>query len=206
MTIRPNRPAAGFTLLELLIALAIFGLLSVMSYGGLRTVMDQQAATETAADRLGELQKIYLLMQRDLEQVVPRAIRGEYGDVQPALDGSDVLQFTRGGWSNPLGRPRSDLQRVAYAFEDEELVRYTWQVLDRAQDTLPDRRPLTPAIRDMMIRYLTAAGEWRDSWPDEDDEAAPGTGPSTSLLPQVVEITLDHEHFGEIVWLFRLPQ
>ena len=206
MRSRSDRFAGGFTLLELLIALAIFGLLSVMSYGGLRSVMDQQAATEAAADRLGELQKIYLLLQRDLEQAVPRAIRGEYGDVLPALEGSEVLQFTRGGWSNPLGRPRSDLQRVGYAFEDEELVRYTWQVLDRAQDTLPDRRPLTSAIRDMSIRYLPPNGEWLDNWPDQDDEADPGTGPSTTRLPRVVEVSLDHEHYGELVWLFRLPE
>ena len=50
-----HRLAHGFTLLELLIALAIFGLLSVMSYSGLTTVLDQHARTDAAADRLGEL-------------------------------------------------------------------------------------------------------------------------------------------------------
>jgi general secretion pathway protein J len=68
---------AGFTLLEMLVALAIFALLSVMSYGGLRSVMEQQAATELEAEQLGQLQKIYLLMQRDFEQAVPRAVRDE---------------------------------------------------------------------------------------------------------------------------------
>ena len=66
-------PQTGQTItdrtLELLIALAIFGLLSVMSYSGLTTVLDQHARTDAAADRLGELQKIYLLMQRDFEQI-----------------------------------------------------------------------------------------------------------------------------------------
>ena len=198
--------AGGFTLLELLIALAIFGLLSVMSYGGLRTVMDQQSATEDSAERFGELRRIYMLLQRDLEQIVPRAVRGEYGDVLPALDGADVLQFTRAGWSNPLGRPRSDLQRVGYAFEDDALVRYTWQVLDRAQDTLPRRQPLTEAVDSMTVRYLPTSGDWRASWPDEDDEEAPGTGASTTALPRAIEVSLDHARFGEVVWLVRLPQ
>ncbi len=67
-----HRRAGGFTLLELLIALAIFGLLSVMSYSGLKSVLDQHAGTDEAADRLGELQKLYLVMQRDIEQIVPR--------------------------------------------------------------------------------------------------------------------------------------
>ena len=143
----------GFTLLELLIALAIFGLLSVMSYSGLRSVMDQHARTEEVADRLAELQKIYLVMQRDIEQIVPRSIRDEYGDQLPALVGDEFLQFTRGGWSNPLQRPRSSLQRVGYAFEDDELVRYTWQVLDRAQDTEPLKQPLTSTVSNMTMRY-----------------------------------------------------
>ena len=44
---------AGFTLLELLVALAIFGLLASLSYGGLQTVMTQQSMTEEFANELG---------------------------------------------------------------------------------------------------------------------------------------------------------
>jgi general secretion pathway protein J len=207
-----NRKMRGFTLLELLIALAIFGLLSVMSYSGLRSVLDQHAHTEAVADRLAELQKLYLVMQRDVEQIVPRPIRSEYGDESPALAGSETLQFTRGGWSNPLGRPRSSLQRVGYAFEDDALVRYSWQVLDRAQDSLPLQQPLTEAVSNMSVRYLSPGGEWQSSWPAKDIGSA-GQGslnnPLTARkveLPKALEITLEHDHFGELVWLFRLPQ
>ena len=98
MSTARHRLAHGFTLLELLIALAIFGLLSVMSYSGLTSVLDQHARTDAAADRLGELQKIYLLMQRDFEQIVARPVRSEYGDQLAAVEGGEVLQFTRGGW------------------------------------------------------------------------------------------------------------
>ncbi len=206
------RNLRGFTLLELLIALAIFGLLSVMSYSGLRSVLDQHARTEEVADRLAELQTLYLVMQRDVEQVVPRAIRSEYGDESPALEGSEALQFTRGGWSNPLGRPRSNLQRVGYAFEDDALVRYSWQVLDRAQDSLPLQLPLTKAVSNMSVRYLSPGGEWHSSWPTEDIGSTGQDSPDNPLLarevrlPKALEITLEHDHFGELVWLFRLPQ
>jgi general secretion pathway protein J len=206
-----HRRAGGFTLLELLIALAIFGLLSVMSYSGLRTVLDQHARTDEAADRLGEVQKIYLLMQRDIEQIVPRPVRSEYSDELPALEGGEVLQFTRGGWSNPLQRPRSTLQRVGYAFQDDELVRYTWQVLDRAQDSLPRQQPLTAAVTTMSVRYLSSTDKWHTRWPPDDtgqQQVTPGGQPVAQLteLPKVIEITLEHEQLGELVWLFRLPQ
>jgi len=195
--------ASGFTLLELLVALAIFSLIAVMSYSGLTVVLNQQAATEIQAESLAKLQKVYLLLQRDIEQVVPRPVRDEYGDEQPALAGSDALQLTRGGWSNPAGSLRSTLQRVGYAYEDRQLVRYSWAVLDRAQDSEPQRQPLIDDIEEMTIRYLDANNEWEERWPNP--LAAGGGTVDMTLLPRAVEITLDHEKFGPLVWVFRLP-
>ena len=198
-----RRRHAGFTLLEMLVALAIFALVSVMSYSGLRSVLQQRSATEAEATRLGEVQKIYLLMQRDLEQVVPRPVRGEYGDTLPPLVGAESLQFTRGGWNNPLGYPRSNLQRIAYAWVDERLVRYAWTVLDRAQDTLPLEQPLSDQITRMEVRYLTDKAEWLPQWPNP-AQVVVGSPPPESL-PLAVEVTLEHKQYGELVWLFRMP-
>lgn len=194
----------GFTLLELLVALAIFGLLATMSYGGLQAVMTQQSQTEIAADRLSELQKLFLIMQRDIEQVVLRPIRDEYGDVQPPLIGAETLQLTRAGWRNPAGRQRSQLQRVGYALEEDRLVRYTWAVLDRAQDSEPLVQLLSEAVEQLQIRYLGADNEWKEQWPDTQASADPAIVPV--LLPRVVEVTVQHETYGPLVWLFQLPR
>jgi general secretion pathway protein J len=194
----------GFTLLELLVALAIFGLLATMSYSGLRVILEQQSGTAVEAERLAELQKIYMLMQRDIEQAVDRPVRDEYGDEQPALVGADTLQLTRGGWSNPAARTRSSLQRVGYVFEDDQLVRYAWAVLDRAQDSEPLRQPLTASVEQLQLRYLAANNEWRGQWPDTLQNADPAA--PAQALPRAVEVTLEHAHYGQLVWLFRLPQ
>jgi general secretion pathway protein J len=197
------QPAAGFTLLELLVALSIFSLVAVMAYNGLKIVLNQQAATEVQADALAKLQKVYLLLERDIEQVVPRPVRDQYGDEQPALTGGEALELTRGGWSNPAGRLRSSLQRVGYAYEDRHLVRYSWAVLDRAQDSEPQRQPLVGDIEEMTIRYLAGNDEWEDRWPNP--IAANDGEVTATALPRAVEITLDHEKFGPLVWVFRLP-
>ena len=198
---------AGFTLLELLVALAIFGLLAAMSYGGLQAVLDQQSSTELAADRLGALQKMYLIMQRDIEQLVPRTVRDEYGDAQLPLVGEDALQLTRGGWRNPAGRQRSTLQRVGYAYnyDDEQLVRYTWSVLDRAQDSEPLEQPLLEDVESMQLRYLDANKEWRDQWPDAAAGIDADAADTLPVLPKAIEVTIEHIMFGTIVWLFQLP-
>jgi len=198
--------SAGFTLLELLVALAIFGLLAAMSYGGLQAVLEQQSSTELAADRLGALQKMYLIMQRDIEQIVPRTVRDEYGDAQQPLVGGDALQLTRGGWRNPAGRQRSTLQRVGYAFDDEQLVRYTWSVLDRAQDSEALQQPLIEDVEGMQLRYLDRNDEWQEQWPDAQAIRDTVPGEQSQMLPKAIEVTIEHNMLGPLVWLFQLPQ
>jgi len=194
----------GFTLLELLVALAIFGLVAVMAYGGLGTVLEQRAHTDASAQRLAALQKTYVVMQRDIEQAVARAIRDEYGDQQAPLAAAPVFQLTRGGWSNPAGRPRSSLQRVGYDLEEQQLVRYAWPVLDRSQDSQPLQQSLADNIVSMQVRYLDAASNWQDSWPPLEsgvEEAVVEPG-----LPAAVEVSLEHEYFGNLTWLFQMPR
>ena len=198
----------GFTLLELLVALAIFGLLAAMSYGGLQAVLVQQSHTEQAADRLGELQKMYLVMQRDIEQIVPRFVRDEFGDAQQPLIGGDTLRLTRGGWRNPAGRQRSTLQRIGYAYEEQQLVRYTWSVLDRAQDSEPLKQPLIEDVERLQLRYLESNDVWKEQWPDAadlvDNEVAEGLL-GLPALPKAIEVTIEHKMYGTLVWLFQLP-
>jgi general secretion pathway protein J len=194
----------GFTLLELLVALAIFSLIAVMAYGGLETVLKQQALTEENAESLAALQKTYLVMQRDIEQAVPRAIRDEFGDRQAPLLGTTLFQLTRGGWNNPANQPRSTLQRVGYSLEDRQLIRYAWMVLDRAQDSAPTRQPLAADIESMQVRYLDDTGNWQEQWPPLQAGSNPLANPTD--FPRAVEMTLEHARFGTLTWLFRLPR
>ena len=194
----------GFTLLELLVALTIFSLIAVMAYGGLQTVLNEQTRTEANAESLEALQKTYLVMQRDIEQAVPRPIRDEFGDEQGPLVGTTLFQLTRGGWNNPVDQPRSTLQRVGYALEERQLIRYAWMVLDRAQDSEPVRQPLVDDIESMTVRYLDANGNWQDQWPPlQTGQNAVTVAPG---FPLAMEMTLEHTRFGTLVWLFQLPR
>ena len=198
------RRNTGFTLLELLVSLTIFALIGVMAYGGLQSVLTQQSSTEEASQRLADLQKAYRIMRRDLEQIVARKIRNEYGDTIDELVGGSGftgVEFSRTGHPNPAGFLRSDLQRVAYVPDQDILLRQTWRVLDRAQDSTPDEQVLVEGISHFSMRFLNAANEWLESWPP-----ALGLSATPEGLPQAVEVELELDNLGIINWIFRLPQ
>ncbi len=192
----------GFTLLELLVALSIFAILSAMAYGGLRVVLDSKQRNEQHAQRLIELQTALSFLQRDIEQAVGRSVRDGFGDVQPAWRsgfGARLFSLTRAGWRNGPGLRRSNLQRVSYRFQDGRLARQFWPVLDRADDTEPPERELLTGIEQVELRYLDAQGQWRDQWPPLNlDRADP------ALLPRAVEISLTLEDMGKVRRVMRV--
>ena len=81
------RRRGGFTLLELLVSLAIFALLATMAYTALNMVLNMRKEVEKRADRLTELQTAFMVMERDIEQAIARPIRDDLGDEQAALKG-----------------------------------------------------------------------------------------------------------------------
>lgn len=207
--------AQGFTLLELLIAISIFALMSVMAYGGLAAVIQTRDSVGKSMDRLSEVQKAIYRLQADIEGSQARPVRTQYGDVDPAMrlevDGLG-LYLTRSGWRNPLSLPRSSLQRVFYRLEEKQLKRRSWPILDgMAPDGLQEDSyrevVLLKNIEDIRWRFLAdlpASGEdfddlqWLENWPTLSDE------PDDSSLPRAVELLLTSEHWGEIRYLFRI--
>ncbi|HXH03415.1 MAG TPA: type II secretion system minor pseudopilin GspJ [Candidatus Competibacteraceae bacterium] len=197
-TCRPAPAAAGFTLLELLVALAVFAVVAVAAYGGLDSVLVSRAAAEAESARLARVQMALYWLEQDLAQAVPRPIRDDYGQPQPAL-ASDPLQpefllLTRTGWSNPLGRPRADLQRVGYRLQEGRLYRRYWLTLDRGVYAEPRETLLLENVREVRLRFLDQEGRWQERWPPaggHDDDTLP-------LLPPALELTLILADWGEI--------
>ena len=210
---------SGFTLLELLVAMSIFALLSIMAYAGLDTVLNTRRILEDNMDRLREVQKSMLFISRDLNQIVDRGIRDEYGDYKPALSASSlnigldspIIEFTHSGYSNPLSAKRSHLQRTAYHLQNNVLYRDSWQVLDRAQDSRPYKARLCTKVESIVFRYLDRKGEWHTQWPPVNSTTGTSSisqtnAPTPTLLPRAIEVSLKLSDWGTITRLLRLPE
>ncbi|PIE83404.1 MAG: type II secretion system protein GspJ [Candidatus Contendobacter odensis] len=198
----------GFTLLELLVALAVFAIMAIAAYSGLRHVLFTHAAIETENRQLAILQLAVFRLEQDIQQSLARSIRDEYGERQPALQGGGLnnvtLTLTRTGWDNPLGQHRSNLQRVAYQLTGKQLWRLHWPVLDRGSLIEPSQTLLLDQVLEFRVRFLAQTGNaWRSDWPPP---AASDTAQiAPDRLPRAVELTLILEDWGEITRLLLLP-
>ena len=189
----------GFTLLEVLVAIAIFAFVGVMALSGYTQLQKQTEYQQLRLERIREIQRAVQTLAQDFTQLEPRAIREPLGDQRlPALmagEGIDYkVEFTRAGWSNNAGLPRPTLQRVAYRLDQDGLWRDYWRVLDRTQASEPVRYKLLTGVRAVSFRFLAPSQEWVDLWPQ------PGGNPveQQRLRPAAVEVTLDLEDWGQI--------
>lgn len=215
---RKQTPQLGFTIIEMMAAMAVFAVLAVMAYGGLRSVVNAREAVEESGAATRSLQRAFFLISQDIEQFQARAIRDEFGDPQPAVQSggsgrTSALEFTRGGWPTPFDIPQSGQIRVRYQIEGEQLIRSNWVVLDRAQDSLPTKTALLNGVTALEFRYLDDSGSWKNEWPPTLGLANPqppsGATPATTnpqlvQIPAVIELRLGTEQWGEIIYLLRL--
>lgn len=201
---------AGFTLVELLVALAIFALISVAGVTLLRSGSDTQIAVKNRLEEYSRINRLSNAMEGDLAQAIARPLRDPSGQPVPAFTENDagtagaLFGFVRAGWSNFDEAPRADLQRVAYVLEDGDLKRLSWPMLD---GTAPaDAATLIENVGAAQVQFKDDKGDWRSDWTATDAMALPRAvelrltikdkpeqrmlflvGPQTRLKPQVIE-------------------
>ena len=211
--------ACGFTLIEVLVAISVFAVISAGVYRVLSGMVLTQEKVVTHAQSLRELQRAMSVLSADMEQLSPRDIKLPNDDREPALiaDVDDyLLVFTRQGVRNPLLLNRSSLQRVAYSLgpdpnplpegsaekrsgDDRHLLRHSWGALDRLDDTAEVVQVLLRDVEEVDIRYLDGKGKWKDDWPETrmNDKA------HIRDLPVAVRLTMKTARYGEVERFFQ---
>ncbi len=146
----------GFTLLELMVAISIFAIVSLLTMGGLNNMLNTQEHAEKKLQRLTQFQMVFTIMSRELQQLASRPIRDEYGGFVSAVsdEGVDSLEFTHQGRIT-LGDDIS-LQRVAYYLEDKKLIKKVWRVLDRVEDSQPEKQVLLDDINSLTFSLFSS--------------------------------------------------
>lgn len=186
---RPRHQPAdrGFTLLELVVAIAVFAVVAAMAYEGLRIIIKSRQQVDGELDHLADLQQAINVMSSDIRQTVLRPVRDNQGSNEPALlvmrDRASRLLFTRTGHANPLALPRSGMQRTLYTLEGNTLVRSTYNTLDRAPGEQPIATPLLDGVTGFEIQLLDRTNVWRYDWPPPENTPVP-------LMPRAIRFNL----------------
>jgi len=207
----------GFTLIEVLVAMAITAVIAVLAYVSLSTVIVGVDSVRSEADQINTLNRAFQVLARDIRQVVDRPILDEFGSREAALEGGplarQMLALTRAGWHNTVDLPRSSLQRVAYYLEEDRLIRASWSVLDRSGSSEPREVTLLEGVESFDLQFLDDISAlrinqgieldrrlWFDNW------LADISQPNVVIeLPAALTIRLDITDWGQIERTYVLP-
>jgi general secretion pathway protein J len=183
--------ARGFTLLELLVAIAVLALLSALSFRGLGSVLDTEARLQGDSRLWNDLSLCFAQFDDDLSMAVDRPVRGSddaanpglvlagHGGGPAAMEGAQLV-FTRLGVGEG-GVAQSVPRRVGYRLREGKLEYLVWPSLDIAPGARPAVYVLLEHVRDARWQALDAQGRWLDAWP---------AGSDSSVLPRAVAVRL----------------
>ena len=208
------RRLQGFTLLEMVVAIAILAGMFMVAMETFRAAADGREKLAAEATRLEARQRAMTFLALDFEQVVARPVRDILGDPQPALLSlENGIALTRLGWANPFDlRSRSQMQRVEYRLQENQLLRLYWPALDVQSGTEPETTVLLEEVDSLDVRYLyQPAGvnewQWLEQWPDI---SLQGTPVLLMPLPKSVEVeigfadgTFLHRYFRTVINIWQ---
>lgn len=202
----PRAQAHAFTLIELMVAIAIFTVLAAIGYASLSKSIRWHEVTEDNLKKLHDLQTAVRLLGQDIQQMAPRPVRDPLGGpLQPALSANVGSAYaflvTRSGWTNNAGVQRPSLQRVGYLVDNGVLRRDSWNVLDATQTNEPVRREIIRSVKRFQVRFMDLSRQWLTQWPP--NGAVPPQ--SERMRPLAAEVTLEFEDWGTITRVFEIP-
>ncbi len=195
----------GFTLLEIIVAMAIASFIGVAAMVLLDRATLAHQNIQEQGDRYNEIERAMLFISNDLQQIAPRKFRDEFGDLKDNLfsddsGGSAQLSFTRLGRRNPAGLARSNLEKLTYVVEDNQLKRISYLYPDGMSLETGLNRTLLDKVEKLSVSFNDGE-QWNDYWPINEQSAAAES--VTGLdLPVAIRVTLELSDIGSISRLY----
>ena len=196
--------ARGFTLIEMLVALAVFAVIGIISAQLLSQMISFTDTAQSRGERLVNFHRVVEIMRRDFQQLTYRSVRDELGEptYEVSIGVGSLIEFSRKGWMNPNLRHRSEIQRVAYDLRGDRVFRQYWLVLDRSPDTLPVEQVLMRGVTLANVIAIDQLGSETYFWPptpdaESEDEDVPALA--------AIKFEIETAEFGPIVQIWNVP-
>ena len=171
------RLRAGFTLIEMLIALAILALVSTLAYRAVASLTDSEAQLAAEGVYWRTLDAFFARLEGDARAAVGRearvGVRSEPAWIGGINDAGDAeLKVSRAGPEFTI-ESGSGGQRIGYRLRNGVVEVQYWPYLDQPATVAPQSYALVTGITRFRVTYLAALGTWRDRWPALGEPAIP---------------------------------
>lgn len=161
------KPRAGFTLLELLVAITVFAVIAAAAYTGLDSATSAEMKIDEEGRKWKNLNFFFAHLERDLACFVDRPVTGQDGGKLPSMTGkmtdksgvSVELAFTRMGRGAENAAPK----RVGYRLNEGKIEALVWPALDLAPDSKPDIYEAMNGVGSFTVQF-GSSGNWSQDW------------------------------------------
>ncbi|EPF74304.1 type II secretion system minor pseudopilin GspJ [Acinetobacter rudis] len=190
----------GFTLVELLVAIAIFAILSALGWQTFDHIVKIKERNATHEENLAQLQEAYQQIQRDSLQIAA-VVAGNTEKPQAALVlQNQNLSFSKSGVIDPLQQKKAPTERIEYQYnaQDKKLYRLKYTYIHSARDQQPVSSVLLSRVDQLQINVLNPTA--LDHWPDMID---PNDQLALRRLPRGLSIKFSIDDV-EYEWIFDL--
>lgn len=194
----------GYTLIEVLIALAVFAILATITSTAMVQAFDARKRVNAQADQLVDIQLAITIIEHDTEQVINRSVMGNEMHVFPPFVGQPAyLEFARGGLVNPDGvELRSTLKRIAYVCANNQLLRRSWEFMDAPMRQRNKDKVLLANLDECSFAYLTHSHQVLQEW----RPYAVQQNQKQEDLPTAIKFSLTIHNWGNMSLLFAIPE
>lgn len=164
---------AGFTLIELMVAIMIFAIISIISYRTISSLVTTKQVVTAAQDKWGGIARAVNKLSTGWNKVIPLAIRDENGVLMPAVLGinklsgnfDSQLEFTTSGSIGDNEYGSNPPRRIGFRFLNGNLYLISWSNMNRAPNTQPQVSLLLNNVSSFNVYFLYSDKQWRDTWP-----------------------------------------
>lgn len=183
-----RRARLGFTLLELLVAITVLSIVSLISWRGLESLVATRMRLDPEVDELRALLTAFGQMELDVAQVANPAFVPLPAEPISATGGAQSqLEIVR--FAPVEGDEASAIERVVYSLKDGQLWRAVSAPIRTpgllAQAPLSDAR-LLGNVRALQVRLWRKGQGWIDA-------GGAATADSPLAVPEGVEVTLERD-------------
>jgi general secretion pathway protein J len=187
---------SGFTLIEILVALAVFSVLAIIAYQGVARMATVKQTLDADNRKWRELTTTLARLDEDFSQVADRPCRDEGGTTQPGFRASAGSLDANGAQMEMIRFDGDKLIHLGYRYRQGKLELLLWNGLDLAPRSAPTALPLLDHVARFDLRYLDRAGQWQLAWPQSATALQP---------PRGVEVTLALDSGESVTRLYALP-